>query len=212
MSHELRSPLNAILGFAQLMESDTPPPTSTQLESINQILQAGWHLLKLIDEILDLAKVESGQVPLSPEPVSLAEVMLECQGMIEPQAHQLGIKLIFPQIAIPMFVHADRTRFKQVLINLLSNAVKYNSKGGTVEVKCAENKPGMYSDQCKGHWQGIEFRTTGTTIPIIQSSRPGSRWRGRYRYWTCGVQAIGRINGRINWGGKYCRSRECILV
>src|SRR3982075_1923097 len=91
MSHELRSPLNAILGFAQLMETDSPPPTSSQKESIAQILQAGWHLLKLINETLDLSKVESGQVPLSEEPVSLAEVMLECQGMVESQAQQRGI-------------------------------------------------------------------------------------------------------------------------
>jgi PAS domain S-box-containing protein len=86
MSHELRTPLNAILGFAQLMESDLPPPTPPQGESITQIMQAGWHLLTLINEILDLAKIESGQVPMSREPVSLADVMRECQGMIEPQA------------------------------------------------------------------------------------------------------------------------------
>jgi len=161
MSHELRSPLNAILGFTQLMESDSPPPSPTQLESINQILQAGWHLLKLIDEILDLAKVESGQVPLSPEPVSLAEVMLECQGMIEPQAQQLGIKLIFPQFSIPLYVHADRTRFKQVLINLLSNAVKYNIKGGTVEVKCAENRPGCIRISVRDTGKGLNSEQQG---------------------------------------------------
>ena len=142
MSHELRSPLNAILGFAQLMESDSPPPTHVQMDSIGQILQAGWHLLKLIDEVLDLAKVESGQIPLSPEPVSLAEVMLECRGMIEPQAQQRGITLIFPSFDTPYFVHADRTRVKQVIINLLSNAVKYNGTQGTVEVTCAESTPG----------------------------------------------------------------------
>ena len=102
MSHELRSPLNAILGFAQLMESDSPPPTPAQKESIDQILQAGWHLLKLINEILDLAKIESGQVSLSREPVSLAEVMLECQGMIEPQAQQRGIQHDLPPVRRPL--------------------------------------------------------------------------------------------------------------
>jgi PAS domain S-box-containing protein len=142
MSHELRSPLNAILGFAQLLESDSPPPTPAQNEGIAQILGAGWHLLKLIDEILDLAKVESKQVPLSHEPVSLIEIMSECQGMIEPQAQQRGIRMIFPQFAIPCFVLADRIRVKQVLINLLSNAIKYNSKQGTVEVDCSESTPG----------------------------------------------------------------------
>ncbi|MDD5176331.1 MAG: PAS domain S-box protein [Sterolibacterium sp.] len=142
MSHELRSPLNAILGFAQLMESESPPATPSQKESIAQILQAGWHLLKLINEILDLAKVESGQVPLSVEPVSLADVMLECQAMSEPQAQQRDIKLTFPKIGIHYFVLADRTRLKQVLINLLSNAIKYTSKQGKVEVECAESIPG----------------------------------------------------------------------
>ena len=142
MSHELRSPLNAILGFAQLMESDSPAPTPTQKESIAQILQAGWHLLTLINEILDLAKVESGQVPLSREPVSLAEVLLECRGMVETQAQQRGVHMIFPESDPHYFVMADRTRVKQILINLLSNAIKYNSPQGTVEVKCDEGAPG----------------------------------------------------------------------
>jgi PAS domain S-box-containing protein len=141
MSHELRSPLNAILGFAQLMESDSPPATPSQKESIAQILQAGWHLLKLINEILDLAKVESRQVPMSEEPVSLAEALVECHAMIEPQAQQRDIKLIFPQINIPCYVRADRTRLKQILINLLSNAIKYNVRQGTVEVSCTESTP-----------------------------------------------------------------------
>jgi len=136
MSHELRSPLNAILGFAQLMESDSPSPSSSQQESIDQILQAGWHLLKLINEILDLAKIESGKLSLSPEPLSVTEVMLECQTMIEAQAQKRGISLIFPVSGIPCFVHADRTRVKQILINLLSNAIKYNRMRGMVIVNC----------------------------------------------------------------------------
>ena len=91
MSHELRSPLNAILGFAQLINSDSPPPTPSQTASIDQILHAGWYLLELINEILDLAQIESGKLALSREPTSLAEVMLECQAMIEPQAQKRGI-------------------------------------------------------------------------------------------------------------------------
>jgi PAS domain S-box-containing protein len=141
MSHELRSPLNAILGFAQLMESDSPPPTPAQSESLAQILQGGWHLLTLINEILDLAKVESGKVPLTEEPVPLAEVMLECQAMIEPQAQQRDIKLNFPQLDVPYIARADRTRVKQVLLNLLSNAIKYNREHGTVEVNCTASTP-----------------------------------------------------------------------
>ncbi len=141
MSHELRSPLNAILGFAQLLESEAPPPTPNQKVSISQILQAGWHLLKLIDEILDLAKVESGRVPISQEIVLLREVMLECQGMTEQQAENKDIKLSFPQFDMPYFVHADRTRLKQVILNLLSNAIKYNNPGGTITVECTVSAP-----------------------------------------------------------------------
>ena len=136
MSHELRSPLNAILGFAQLMESDAVPQTVTQKESTGQILQAGWYLLELINEILDLALIESGKLTLSIEPVSLAEVMLECQVMIEPQAQKYGITMKFCHFEEPCFVKADRTRVKQVVINLLSNAIKYNRAGGTVAVDC----------------------------------------------------------------------------
>jgi PAS domain S-box-containing protein len=137
MSHELRSPLNAILGFAQLMESESPPPTAGQEASIAQILQAGWYLLELINEILDLAVIESGKLTLSVEPVSLAELMLECHDMVAPQALTHGITTTFTECALPFIVQADRTRLKQVLINLLSNAIKYNRKGGTVTVDCA---------------------------------------------------------------------------
>jgi PAS domain S-box-containing protein len=136
MSHELRSPLNAILGFAQLIESGTPPPTPAQRQSVDQILQAGWYLLVLINEILDLALIESGRLSLSPEPISLADVLSDCRGMIEPLAMKNGIALTFPLLDDTPYVKADRTRLKQVLINLLSNAIKYNRTGGSVEVIC----------------------------------------------------------------------------
>jgi len=136
MSHELRSPLNAILGFAQLMESESPAPTAAQKASIDQILQAGWYLLELINEILDLAVVESGKLTLSLEPVALADVMLECQDMVAPQALKHGVTTNFTSCDTPFVVHADRTRLKQVLINLLSNGIKYNRPGGTVTVEC----------------------------------------------------------------------------
>jgi PAS domain S-box-containing protein len=142
MSHELRSPLNAILGFAQLMQSESPGPTPSQKESVDQILQAGWYLLKLINEILDLATIEAGKLSLSLEPVSLAEVTLECQAMIEPQAQKAGLSMTFPRFDMPFFVNADRTRVKQVLINLLSNAIKYNRSEGRIEVKCAQRDAG----------------------------------------------------------------------
>ncbi len=96
----------------------------------------------MINEILDLALIESGKLSLSLEPISLAEVMHECQDMIEPQAKKRGISVAFPRFEISYFVKADRTRVKQVLINLLSNAIKYNKVGGTVVVDCIASDPG----------------------------------------------------------------------
>jgi len=136
MSHELRSPLNAILGFAQLIDSDPLRPTPSQKASIDQILHAGWYLLQLINEILDLALIESGKLSLSLEPMCLKEVLRDCQSMIEPQARKSGIDVRFAHPEAPLFVKAERTRVKQIIVNLLSNAIKYNRVGGKVEVSC----------------------------------------------------------------------------
>jgi signal transduction histidine kinase/ActR/RegA family two-component response regulator len=141
MSHELRTPLNAILGFAQLLESGAPAPTATQIIRLHQIIKAGWYLLDLINEILDLAVVESGKLSLSLEPLSLSDVLLECQAMIGPQAQQRGINISFDKVDPTWFAHADHTRVKQALINLLSNAIKYNREQGTVEVACTATSP-----------------------------------------------------------------------
>ena len=169
MSHELRSPLNAILGFAQLINSDAPPPTPAQAASIDQILHAGWYLLDLINEILDLAQIESGKLALSREPTSLADVMLECQAMIEPQAQKRGIKMTFPPSGVPYFVDADRTRLKQVVINLLSNAIKYNQPNGTVVVDCSMTSPERVR---------VSVRDTGAGLPpdkLLQLFQPFNR-------------------------------------
>jgi PAS domain S-box-containing protein len=136
MSHELRTPLNAILGFAQLMESDIPAPAPGQKVSIDQILQAGWYLLALINEVLDLSLIESGRLSLSSEKVSLEEVLTDCRTMMEPLAHKRGIMMTFPAFEAPCFVMADRTRVRQILVNLLSNAIKYNRTNGSIVVEC----------------------------------------------------------------------------
>ncbi len=141
MSHELRTPLNAILGFAQLLEIGTPPPTMPQKRSVDQILKAGWYLLELINEVLDLSMIESGKLMLSREPVALADLLFECRAMIEPQARKRGISLHFPRLERGNFVSADRTRFKQVLLNLLLNAIKYNRPGGSVAIECTLTNP-----------------------------------------------------------------------
>jgi PAS domain S-box-containing protein len=157
MSHELRTPLSAILGFAQLIDSGSPPPTTSQKRSIDQILKAGWYLLSLINEILDLALIESGKLSLSMEPMSLNDVMHECHAMIEPQAQQRGISVVFPSFdgECLVYVNADRTRVKQVLINLLSNAIKYNTASGTVTVDCIKSTRGRICVSVKDNGPGL---------------------------------------------------------
>jgi PAS domain S-box-containing protein len=188
MSHELRTPLNAILGFGQLMEADSPPPSPAQQASIEQILQAGWYLLDLINEILDLAMIESGKLSLSPEPMALRDVMLECKAMIEPQAQKRGIRMTFPEFDAPYFIDADRTRVKQILINLFSNAIKYNKEGGTVVVGCtattrdrvrvtvADSGAGLPPDKLAQLFQpfnrlGQQANIEGTGIGLVMTKR-----------------------------------------
>ncbi|OPJ65839.1 autoinducer 2 sensor kinase/phosphatase LuxQ [Clostridium chromiireducens] len=134
MSHELRTPLNAILGFSQILQLDPESPlTSSQSQSVDEILKAGKHLLELINEILDLAKIESGKLSISIESVPIKAVMDETLAIIKPFADQHGIDIItYPEANSNEFVSADHTRLKQILINLLSNAIKYNKKHGQV--------------------------------------------------------------------------------
>jgi len=169
MSHELRTPLNAILGFAQLLASGTPLPTPWQKRDLEQILKAGWYLLELINEVLDLSLIESGKVLLSPEPVSLVEVILECRAMIEPQAQMRGIAMTFPRFALPQYVKADRTRIKQVLINLLFNAIKYNKPGGAVALECVPGDAGSIRISVRDSGAGL------TRAQLAQLFQPFNR-------------------------------------
>src|SRR5476649_802030 len=137
MSHELRTPLNAILGFAQLLADTSLAVTPEQRgEFTDCILKAGQHLLSLINETLDLAKIESGTIALSLEPVGLAELVAELRTMVEPLGNARNIRMIFPP-RVDCGVVADRTRLKQAILNLLSNAIKYNRDMGALVVDCA---------------------------------------------------------------------------
>lgn len=154
MSHELRNPLNAILGFAQLLASESPPPSAVQQASIDQILKAGWHLLELINEVLDLARIEAGHASLSPEPVSVIDTLHECQAMLEQQALKRAVRMRFPAADSACFVRADRTRLKQILLNLLSNAIKYNRDQGSVDVQVTATE----------HRVSVSVHDTGTGL------------------------------------------------
>jgi PAS domain S-box-containing protein len=141
MSHELRTPLNSVLGFAQLLEME--PLAPRQQESTREILKAGSHLLELIDEVLDIARIEAGRLRLSLEPVDAVLVIDECISLLGPQARHEGVTVAMEEAEIgSMYVVADRQRLKQVLLNLLSNGIKYNREHGTVRVSIERTEGG----------------------------------------------------------------------
>jgi signal transduction histidine kinase/CHASE3 domain sensor protein/ActR/RegA family two-component response regulator len=153
MSHELRTPLNAILGFAQLLDMARLKPAHR--DSVGQILKAGRHLLTLINEVLDISRIESGKLSLSPEPVLASDVVREALALVQPQAAERHIRIDSEAVAgSTLFLRADRQRLKQVLINLLSNAIKYNREGGMVTIACQASGEGkirlMVSDTGSG--------------------------------------------------------------
>jgi PAS domain S-box-containing protein len=140
MSHELRTPMNAIIGFAQMLEYDAGL-NDDQHDNVHEILKAGRHLLDLINEVLDLAKIESGRIDLSLEPVSLSAVIDDCRQLIQPlaAAREIGLQCDLPA---GKTVRADRVRLKQVLLNLLSNAVKYNRECGSIRLEATTGAAG----------------------------------------------------------------------
>jgi signal transduction histidine kinase/ActR/RegA family two-component response regulator len=155
MSHELRTPMNAILGFAQLLEMDQLTPE--QHESVDHILKGGRHLLDLINEVLDIARIEAGRLSLSLEPVGVQDVMLETVDLIKPLASKANIQLNAAAPGAPdRHIFADRQRIKQVLLNLLSNAIKYNHEGGMVTLSCEESANGRLR---------VKVTDTGPGIP-----------------------------------------------
>ena len=142
MSHELRTPLTSVMGFSQLLEMDTLDPKD-QREAIRQIRKAGQHLLDLINEVLDIARVEAGRMPMSMEPVLVSSVIADAKDLVRPLADRRGVVFRSEGAggAFGVHVHADRQRLKQVLLNLLANAVKYCGGGCTVTVS-VEERPG----------------------------------------------------------------------
>lgn len=159
MSHELRTPLNAILGFTQLVELGENL-TLTQVDNLQEIRRAGKHLLQLVGDVLDLAKIESGNLSLSMEPIAVKHLLEECLTLVGPQADEKNIQLkLASNSNDKRFVHADRVRLRQVFLNLLSNAIKYNRSQGSVVVYCFE---------AEGNYLRICFEDTGKGISHTQ--------------------------------------------
>lgn len=166
MSHELRTPMNSILGFAQLLARTDLP--MQQGKSVQHILKAGKHLLHLINEVLEIARIEAGREQFSLEPVALAPVLEEALGLVRPLAQQNGVALHGGPWAADTFVHADRQRLVQVLLNLLSNAIKYNHHGGSVHLR-SEITPRVAA-ACRSPTPGVAWRPTD-----LMSCLPHSR-------------------------------------
>lgn len=153
MSHELRTPLNAIIGFAQLLDMDQLQPS--QREAVGHILTGGRHLLDLINEVLDISRIETGQLSISTEPVALAEAVDDAQSLVAPMAADGGIQLRIGSLPPDSAVMADRQRLKQVLLNLLSNAVKYNRPGGSVTLAARLTEGGQIRIEVVDEGPGI---------------------------------------------------------
>jgi PAS domain S-box-containing protein len=134
MSHELRTPLNAVLGFSQLLKLQALPEQES--EAVDQIIKGGRHLLDLINEVLDISRIEAGRLLLSPEPVLVSELVGESMDLVRSMAEERDVRLVVDWAGMDAHVFADRQRAKQVLLNLLSNAVKYNRVRGSVAVSC----------------------------------------------------------------------------
>jgi PAS domain S-box-containing protein len=136
LGHDLRTPLHSMIGYAQLLETGTPELLGSQMESLKQVLEAGWYLLKLINELLDLASIEAGQFSISMQAVAIEPLLVECESMLSPQAKQRDVTMIDRTGDSHLCVIGDPTRLKQVICNLLSNAIKYNRQGGTIHISC----------------------------------------------------------------------------
>lgn len=160
MSHELRTPMNAVLGFAQLLEVGDDKLTDSQADSLDEILKAGRHLLELINEVLDLSKIEAGKLELICEVIHFQPILRECINLLMPLGRLKEIKIIDDMASSePVFLYADRTRLKQVILNLLGNAIKYNKDNGSIHIS-ASNKSKQQTR--------ISFKDTGIGIPKEQ--------------------------------------------
>jgi PAS domain S-box-containing protein len=154
MSHELRTPLNSVLGFAQLLEMDEL--SNSQTEAVEHILRAGRHLLGLIDEVLDISRIETGNLELQMEPVELRSLVNDAVGLTSPMAERASVFVsVVGSLDESACVYADRQRLLQVMLNLLSNAVKYNAPGGKIRVTC---------EALRGGHIGVAVSDTGVGI------------------------------------------------
>jgi PAS domain S-box-containing protein len=171
MSHELRTPLNAVLGFAQLLRMDGEHPLAApQRAKVELIERAGAHLLGMIGDVLDLSRIEAGSLPLSLEPIVLADTVGEALELVRDTALRAGVALLPAQLPPQLHVRADRLRLRQVLVNLLTNAIKYNRPRGTVAVAARLGGPEAQGGQAAAREVELEVRDTGAGLTAEQQA------------------------------------------
>lgn len=174
MSHELRTPLNAVLGFAQLLKMELQDKSEAK-DFAHEIETGGKHLLELIDEVMDLSRIEMGQIKMHLEEVELASVVNEVLLYIRPKAEQRGISIKIPECS-GIRVLADKVRLKEVLLNLLSNAVKYNNENGSITLACSHGSQGMFAMSVTDSGPGLSEEQLGLLFEPF--SRLGAEYSG----------------------------------
>lgn len=200
MSHELRTPMNAVLGFCQLLQLNAKDPLSDkQRESVGHIFESGQHLLKLIDGVLDQAKIESGVLELHLENVGVRNAIDECVLLTDVVAKDRQIEIIVSKnLDTDAAVYADRTRFKQSLLNLLSNAIKYNRKNGRIDLDCHETPSGMLHISVADTGEGIpDDMLEDLFMPFNRLTQAQTEIEGTGIGLTLTKELINRMNGRI---------------
>ncbi|MDH5656592.1 MAG: response regulator [Spirochaetia bacterium] len=217
MSHELRTPMNAILGFGQLLRINNENFDIKQKDGVDFIMQSGKHLLKLINEVLDIAKVDAGEMDLTIEPVHVQEVLESSLLLVNPIAMNHSITLQNEVQDSSLFVKADMQRLKQILVNLLSNAVKYNRKQGNVRIHSE-----IISDAEKNEFIKINVSDTGIGIrkndihkifePFQRASRPGENIEGSGVGLTITKKMVELMNGQIGFESQFGRGSTFWII
>ncbi len=196
MSHELRTPMNAVLGFAQLLESEDL--TEDQLDSVKEILTAGHHLMDLINEVLDLARIEAEKLEITLEKIALAELLKTCLSLVQPLLAKHEVKMINRCNDCHVCVLADRLRFKQVLLNLITNAIKYNRLGGSVTLFCDQINPQTLRFSVADTGYGLsEAQISRLFLPFERLSAKNSNIEGTGIGLLITKKLVEAMNGRI---------------
>ncbi|MFQ5507861.1 MAG: PAS domain-containing sensor histidine kinase [Leptospirillia bacterium] len=200
MSHELRTPINAVLGFAQLLKLNLPEDGGANRGNVDEILKAGEHMMELINDMLDLTRISTGQLPMRVETVPVGPIFDECISMLRPLAENRQVTLAPPACEPEQRVRADQTLLKQVFMNLLSNAVKYNRPGGWVKLECRYAGNGQVTFTISDNGSGIpENRVKKLFQPFERLGAESSTIEGSGLGLSITRQLVERMDGHIGF-------------